>query len=479
LLLLFWPARAVRSDNFVLYMPNASHVLPLTVIQGVKYLPLLQVLNTVGKVVGLQERKNSLKVWFGSTQLELHLDEKRVRINKTWVSLREPVRVENGQWMVPLDFLTSTLTPLTHQAVEFQGGTNRIFIGDVRPNTFTLRLDRLANGARVTVQFADKVTVRSTASDGKWVMFLGDRPIEPLEPSFHFQDPYVSELRFDDQDGVPKLLLTPAGAGLNFYPVLAEGGKVLLADVVKPPAAVAQQTHPPETPVPSVAATPSQPSGVEEVPAAPPGPPLPVVVLDAGHGAEDKGARGREGVVEKDLVMQLVARVRLDMLATKKYRIVLTRVGDINPTFEQRALATNLARAAAFLTFHAGNLGPGAPRVVVYAYQPTAPLETAGKDTAPELFIPWTRVQQAHLDQSRQLAQALCQQFGQIPGITPGKPWLAPVRILRSLDAPAVAVEIGSLSPDSDSGALTDPNFQQKISAAIVQALETLPRSET
>lgn len=482
LLLIFWPPRPLRSDNFVLYMPNATHVLPVTIVQNKKYLSLLQVLNQLGKVVGLQEKKNSLKVWFGNSEMEFRLNENAFRINKTLVTLQDPVRVQNGQWMVPVDFLSSPLSRLIHQTIEFPTGTNRIFIGDVKPTSFTLSLDHLPNGSRVTVQFTDKVSVRTVASNGKWVMFLGDHAVEPLEQSYHFQDLYVSDLQFEDQDGVPKLILTPAIGGLNFYPVLAEGGKVLLADLVKPPAQVAEQAPPPEPPKttapPSEVPTPPVPS-VEEEPAAPPGPPLPVVVLDAGHGGNDSGARGRDGVLEKDLAAQLVSRVRLALLSTKKYRTVLTRVGDSNPTFEQRELAANVARPLAFLTFHAGNLGTGTPRVIVYSYQPPTPPAAAGQGQPLQLFIPWTQVQQAHLEQSRQLALALQQQFTQIPGMPADKPWQAPERTLRSVNAPAVAIEIGSLSPEADSAPLASPDFQQAISAAIARALEALHKGES
>ncbi len=480
LILILWPARVVRSDNFVLYMPNAHHVLPITAIHTKKYLPLLQVLNLVGKVNGLAEKKNSLKVWFGSNELEFHQKDPKVRIAKNVVELKDPVLVENGQWMVPVDFLISTLTQITHQQVGFQMGSNRIFIGDVRPNSFTVRLDRLSNGARVAVQFADKVNVRTVASNGKWVMFLGERPVEPIEQAFHFQDSYVSELRFDDQDGVPKLVLTPAAGGLNFYPVLAEGGKVLLADVIKPPAIVAEQTRPTEplsqapTPVPVLPPAPA----AGETPAAPPGPPLPAVVLDAGHGGSDVGSRSRDGVMEKDLVAQLVARARTSLFSTKKFRIVLTRVGDVNQTFDQREVAANLARPAFFLTFHAGNLGAGSRRVAVFAYEPSSRSEGAANPEPRALFIPWMNAQVSHLERSWQVAQALQQNFAKISGITTDKSWRAPVRTLRSVDAPAVAVEIGSLSPEIEAGPLTSPEFQQQIAGVIAQTLENISRSE-
>ena len=231
----FWPARELRSDNFVFYFPSGHHMLPLERIGRTRYLPLLQVLNMVGKVAGIKEKKSSLKVWFGSTEIEFLTNGTKVQVAGASYDLPQPVHQTEGQWMVPVAFLTAVLPNLTHQAVEYQEGTDRIFIGDVKPASFTVRVDPIANGARLTVQFTDKLIVRTASSNGKWVMFLGDQPMEPMEPSYRFQNPYLSELQYDDQDGVPKLILLPASPGLNFYPSMAEGGKILLADVEKPP----------------------------------------------------------------------------------------------------------------------------------------------------------------------------------------------------------------------------------------------------
>jgi N-acetylmuramoyl-L-alanine amidase len=479
--LFLWPSRQLRSDNFVFYFPGSRHVLPVETIESSKYLPLLQVLNLLGKVGGLREKRNSLKVFFGSTELEFRRDEKKVRLDKNSYDLQNPVRLLNGQWIVPVDFITQVIPHLTHQMVEYQMGADRIFIGDVRPASFSVRLDRLSNGVRLTVQFTDVVSVRTASRNGKWIMFLGDRPVEPLEPAYHFlQNPYVSELRFDDQDGIPKLVLTPSAPGLNFYPVLAEGGKILLADVLKPPPVVAQPSEPQaEQPPATASTTPSAgqapPPGVTaESPAAPPGPPLPVVVLDAGHGGADTGAHSRDGILEKDLVAQYVARVRLALLTTGNYRIVLTRTGDVNVSFEDRTNAANLAHALCFLTFHAGDLGPASLQVAVYTYQFPTPPAASTPDTPRSIFVPWDQVQVAFFDRSRQFATELQHQLATIPGLTTDAPVPAPVRTLRSINAPAVALEIGRLAPDADAAPLTNSNLQQQVANAIISALATL-----
>ncbi|MGD0130154.1 MAG: N-acetylmuramoyl-L-alanine amidase [Terriglobia bacterium] len=479
--LLFWPARTLRSDSFVFYFPNARHVIPLEVIDNIQYLPLLQVLNQVGALNGLTERRNNLKVVFGDRHIELHDNDPRVRLDKKTLILAAAVRVSNGKWMVPTDFLTTILSRLTSQDVEYQVGTNRVFIGNIRPGSFTLRMEQESNGAKLTFQFTDKVTVHTESVNGKWVMFLGDHPIQPLEQSFHFQNPYVSDVRFDDQDGLPKLVITPSAGGLNFYPELVEGGKVLRAELLKPappppqtaktppPSTPSSTTAsaPPATPAPSPGATPSTPAA----PAAPVGPPLPVVVLDAGHGGEDNGARSRDGVIEKDLVAQLVARVRQALLTTGKFRVILTRTGDANVTFEQRAATANVAGAAYFLTFHAGDLGGGSPQVAIYTYQSASQASPSPEGATKPFFVAWDRVQENYIDQSRKLAQTIQKDLTALAGVTLDPPAAAPERTLRSVNAPAVAIEIGSLSPDVDAGPLTDTAFQLRLSSIVAEAL--------
>ncbi|HEV2348656.1 MAG TPA: N-acetylmuramoyl-L-alanine amidase [Terriglobia bacterium] len=473
LALMFWPARTLRSDNFVFYLPDASHVLPLQTIGSASYLPLLQVLNTVGRVQGLTVAKDSLKVWFNDSQIELRQDNKRVRFNKEKINLSEPVRVQSGQFMVPLNFLETVLPRLIHESVVYRLGSRRIFIGDVKPGTFSFRLDQVPNGSRLTLEFSDKIKIRTASSNGKWVLYLGNKPVQPLEQKFNFQDPYLSNIQFDDQDGVPKLILTPTVDGLNFYPKIDDTGKIVTAELLKAQAAVAQQPAPPPPPQAPGAGTPSAVAPAPpETAASAGGLGLPMVVLDAGHGGDDSGARGGNGLLEKDLMAQLVARVRSTLLASGKYRVVLTRVGDVNLTLDQRAATANAARAKVFVTFHAGNLGVHTSRIVVYTLEAPSWPPSAGDAQVSGLFIPWGTVQLSQLRRSQQLARILQKEFTAISGATVSPPATAPLRELRSVNAAAVAVEIGSLAAEVDSTALTNSNFQAGIANAIVRALD-------
>lgn len=55
----------------------------------------------------------------------------------------------------------------------------------------------------------------------------------------------------------------------------------------------------------------------------------PVIVLDAGHGGLDSGAVGKSGLLEKDVNLSIVLKLR-DMLELSGFEVVLTRDKDIS-----------------------------------------------------------------------------------------------------------------------------------------------------
>ncbi|HEX7894157.1 MAG TPA: N-acetylmuramoyl-L-alanine amidase, partial [Terriglobales bacterium] len=77
------------------------------------------------------------------------------------------------------------------------------------------------------------------------------------------------------------------------------------------------------------------------------------IALDAGHGGWDLGTVGKKGLLEKDLVLDIVQR--LGKLVEQKLgvQVVYTRQDDSYLPLEKRAEIANLARADLFLSVHA------------------------------------------------------------------------------------------------------------------------------
>ncbi len=477
LTLAIWPARIAQAKNFVFYFPKTHSILTTRSYQDVQYLPVLKVLNLLGQVTGMQAKRKSLKVWFNGTEVRLRENNRTVRLNNAKLRLSEPARTMEGQWMVPVGFLTQILPTLINQTVQYQKGQDRVFIGNIKPNSFTLHAESLQQGTRLTFQFAEPVQVRTAARNGRWVIYLGNRPFEPIHSDFQFRTPYVSRVQFQDQDGHPKLVVTPAKTGLDFFPTLGNGKKILTADIVEPKAAAAapapvqpkpQRPHPVPQQVPAHAAP--KPLAAPQLPKLT----LPAVVLDAAHGGSDPGAQGKGGLLEKNLTAQMVSNVSKALQATGRYQVILTRPDDQTVDFAQRTTVANTAHPIAFISFHAGNFGASAPKVMVYTYRPSSPVAlAAGANPAP-LFTAWEKVQLKYSSESRRLAQMLQQDLAKDTGLKVASPMEVPVRVLRSIGAPAVAIEVGSLAPEVDSAPLTKPSFQKAIAAAVVQAIENL-----
>ena len=135
--------------------------------------------------------------------------------------------------------------------------------------------------------------------------------------------------------------------------------------------------------------------------------------------------------------------------------------------------------ASCFLTFHAGDLGTQSPRVALYTFQAPTSAEASNRGAPEKGFVLWGQVQEARLEQSVQLASALQQQFTLNNNLDVVPPAAAPVRVLRSVDAPAVAIELGRLAPEADAAALTNPNFQQQFADAVAQALATFEKGSS
>jgi len=77
-----------------------------------------------------------------------------------------------------------------------------------------------------------------------------------------------------------------------------------------------------------------------------------IVAIDAGHGGEDAGARGRR-TREKDVVLQIAKRLQKKINAQKGMKAVLTRKGDYFVSLRDRTQNARNAGAKLFISIHA------------------------------------------------------------------------------------------------------------------------------
>jgi N-acetylmuramoyl-L-alanine amidase len=212
-----------------------------------------------------------------------------------------------------------------------------------------------------------------------------------------------------------------------------------------------QQTQPPATgqqapaPAPAPALNPSAPA--QSAPAPQPPSPAhfgPVIVLDPAHGGTDQGARGAGTLVEKEITLSY-ARVARTELERMGYRVILTRNDDSNPSYDDRAATANAHRDTIFITIHVASTGAfGTART--YYNQFAEPLPLALPTSGPATnVLSWEDAQRPYLDVSHRFADILQAEMAQRFAGSPSAATAVAVRELRSIAAPAVAVEISSV----------------------------------
>lgn len=167
---------------------------------------------------------------------------------------------------------------------------------------------------------------------------------------------------------------------------------------------------------------------------------LNIVVLDPAHGGTDTGARGTGGIRESELVLEITQQVRR-ALELQGFQVVQTRLGNENPSFNDRSAMANAQSGAVFVTLHIASTGlPSTARVYVNSDLPQGP--------DPSGLIPWERAQAPFQGLSRKLGDMVQGNLAQRFKGSPPVAQIASVRQLRTTATPAIAVEISSVSVD-------------------------------
>lgn len=235
----------------------------------------------------------------------------------------------------------------------------------------------------------------------------------------------------------------------------------------KPAQPAVQQTIPPQQAAPTqIPAPPQNQAPAAAQPPAAPAHVLRMIVLDPAHGGADTGARGPSGAAEKDLVLEF-AQIVGDALREQGFEVVITRRGDTDPSFDDRATIANAQTDAIFISLHIGSTGPaGTVRTYTYLFPSLtaagAPNATAGGQTQgvnaiavqpaapPPGFLPWSEAQQPYAEQSRKLGDLLQVELAQKFKGSPEISTSLPVYELRSVATPAAAVEISNIAAGSE-----------------------------
>ena len=449
LLILIASAPSAEEKQLSVYGPRVSYSLPVSEHEGQEYVALLEALEPFGNVSAAAEGAK-WKLRFNHLVAEFRRDATVGKVAGRKFGLPGPFVLENNRGLVPLRALPAVLGLMLATRTEYHEAGRRLFLGGVATHFTT---DLRASG--LSLNFSAPVNPLIGTEPGKLKMSFTRDPVVANAYIPKPENPLVSAIAFSESNGQAELVV------LGRVPLLARFSADRRTIEIVPAPGEAQSA--PLVPAPEIA-----PAAAGTVPAAVTVPPPPtlqslaarpafVVMLDAGHGGEDRGALLSETLEEKGVTLAFARRLRSE-LQGHGIGVVMSRDADVTVGVEQRAAMADAARVAVYLSLHAASQGRG---VRVY----TAMINSAS--SKPGGFVPWDTAQARYVLSSRALADIVGAELAKHE--IPGSELSAPVKPLNNVAAAALAIEVAPSG--TDVGSVNAGVYQQRIAAAIAEAI--------
>jgi N-acetylmuramoyl-L-alanine amidase len=189
------------------------------------------------------------------------------------------------------------------------------------------------------------------------------------------------------------------------------------------------------------------------------------VVLDAGHGAHDTGAKGPYGR-EKDYALDMVLRLEKELQA-RGFKTLLTRREDIFLTLGQRVEIANREKNAIFISMHFNSSGAKtANGIETYALAPQGTSSTDGSS-------PWNSLLTGNVRDAENIALATAVHAHVISELKSVDRGIKRARfnVLRGINKPAILFEGGFVTSPSEGKLINDPEHRQRIAVSIADAV--------
>lgn len=376
------------------------------------------------------------------------------------------------------------------------------------PLAFTLRTLDNETGTRVVIEFSRKPQYEVRGDNGKVYITLREGDVRAPFKKRDVEGALLEKIKFAEGFRTSEIVFYTGPEFATFSTFeMGEPFRIVLDLRRRQAPPSAQHIGPGGTPLegqpaPAPPAAGMPPQGAVPPPAAPGSTPPPVlppvaetrkraaftVVVDAGHGGEETGAKGPSGLLEKDVTLDVARRVKARLMSDDGTAVYLTRDDDRKVPLDDRTALANHEKADLFVSIHANSSRRDSARgseTYFLSYQATdddaralAALEndTLGIErgvsgqSGLDLVL-WDLAQSAFLKESSDLAEEIQDRLNDTLGVRNRGIKQAPFRVLMGATMPAVLVEIAFISSPEEERHLREAAFKDRIAESIAASI--------
>ncbi len=219
---------------------------------------------------------------------------------------------------------------------------------------------------------------------------------------------------------------------------------------------------------------------------------LVIIAIDAGHGGEDPGARGRLGTREKDVTLAIARRLKARVDQEPNMRAVMVRDGDYFVPLGDRVAKSRRVHADLFVSIHADAwVRPDVRGSSVFALSERGATSTAARMLAQrenqsdliggvnlgvkDPILARTLLDlslTATINDSIKLGRAVLAELGDVTALHKAGVEQAGFAVLKAPDVPSILVETAFISNPDEEKRLKDSAYQDKMASAIIGGIK-------
>ncbi len=219
---------------------------------------------------------------------------------------------------------------------------------------------------------------------------------------------------------------------------------------------------------------------------------LVIIAIDAGHGGEDSGARGKRGTREKDVTLAIAKRLKSMVDRDPAMRAVLVRDGDYFVPLANRVSKARRVNADLLVSIHADAwVLPNVRGSSVFALSERGATSTAARMlaqrenksdliggvniAAQDPVLARTLLDlslTATINDSLKLGKAVLSELGDVNSLHKASVEQAGFAVLKAPDVPSILVETAFISNPDEEKRLKDGSYQERIAGAIVGGIK-------
>ncbi len=505
---------------------NQLDTIPVSEFSGVSMVPLAALAELVGAELRTGSEESAILSANG-TVANLTDGRNFVYVKKDLVLLQSPPRRVTGQWFVPLDFIPKVLPAFSRESMTYRDTERMLVVGDSFP-TLEVRSTRDPSYTRIEVSTSRVVPIEMSQTDREIRLTIQTPYLRTTFQDEEILDEVVERIALRRTGRNYEILVT---LGKRFWTLQASKREypdhAVVLDLLRSRIPTRAESTPGQTETireelrsmeergEGETEPPAPPDVIDEIVLAPDsgslgtaeeiltrnsGPTrLRIVAIDPGHGGAEAGAEGRDGLLEKDLVLSIARRLRELLSERLGLSVILTRDGDRDLALDERTALANNNKADLFISIHAdASPSRDATGSSVYFLSYSSP-DAEGQVTSARSrgsavsgnsgldFILWDMAQASHLSQSSRLAEIFQEELLTATGTEKENRGIKQNTfvVLKGATMPAVLVEVGFISNPHEEELLETREHQERLAEALYRGVlrfkdvyEYQPRAE-